>query len=228
MRTLAGLAVLTAILGGCATDLPTTPPISPPSSSPTRNVPASPNATSPTPRPTATALDLPAPGGTCAADQLARGKVVSGYSFSTLNTRVAYVIWVLSNTGADCILQLPKVVALASTTGDFQAASAINQGQEQCAKNECRTVYPESFKIRTGHAFSLELRASWFDEDMLAGSGQTPPPCGGAILGVTRAEFPLASGRIDVQWETPFERVCRSGSHVGLYVGFNEPPLGAT
>ena len=223
--------LLAAILGGCTTSLPASPPAS------EQGIPLRPTATAalipssgpsaaPIPTIPPAPLDLPSPGGTCTADQLTVSKVLSGYSNSTIMSRVAYVIWVMGNTGPDCELVLPKVVGLAAASGVFGAVNTVNQGQQVCHDNACKTVYPTSFKIRSGHTFSLELRASWFNEPSFEAAGQTPPPCGDAILGVTRADFPLASGSVNISWPTAFERICGSGPQTGIYVGFNDPPLG--
>jgi hypothetical protein len=215
MGRISGLA-LALVLTGCATSLPLLPSATPsPTSLPTTS-PSLTAAATLTPNPTET-VQLPNPGGTCTASQLVEGPATSGYAFSTLFSQVADAFQPLRNAGGDCVLAVPKVIGLAAATGPFAAVSLPNAGQQLCVNSACRTVYPTSFKIRSGQSVRIQLRAWW---PWLYGASATPPRplCAHPIDDVTRAAFPLASGVIDFRWDTVFHQVCSSAGTVGITV----------
>jgi hypothetical protein len=197
-------------LAGCAA--PTPSPIRLSTTSPSLTA-----AATPTPNPTETALtvQLPNPGGTCSASQLVEGPPMSSYDLSTVFSRVADAWQPLRNAGGSCVLAVPKVIGLAAATGPFAEVSLPNAGQQVCVNSACRTVYPTSFKIRSGQSVRIELRAWW--PDSYSSSATPPPPlCAHPISDVTRAAFPLASGVIEFKWDTVFHQVCASAGTVGI------------
>jgi hypothetical protein len=204
-----GWAVL-VILAGCAAPVPS--PTSLPTTSPSPTAAATPT---PTPTETALTLHLPNPGGTCTASQLVEGPATSTYDLSTLFSRVAEAFQPLRNAGGDCVLVVPKLVGLAAATAPFAEVSLRNAGQESCVNSTCRTVYPTSFKIRSGQSVRIELRA-WWPDSYSSSATPLPPLCAHPINDVTRAEFPLASGVIEFKWDTVFHQVCASAGTVGV------------
>lgn len=166
-------------------------------------VPAA-TASLPTPGPTVTPslVPLPNPGGTCSAGQLVPGQVASAYDFSTFDTRVVFVTLPIRNTGADCVLALPKVIGVASASGAFHLVRVVNGATST------------SFQIRSDQAQSVVLGDSWYDTGVLAAAGRTAPPCAETMIDVTRAVFPLAAGSLEFQWDTVWQEVCFSPSRV--------------
>ena len=194
--------------------------------SPSLTAEASPNPTesaSPIPTEVASSVPLPNPGGTCSASQLVVGQATSQYETGTIVSSHVGIRQPVQNTGADCVLELPQVVGFADQSGAFQAVEVGNLGQEVC-KNAppgagvdriCKDVYPTSFQVKSGQTVTIEFRASWYNGN---NPGFTPPPCAGTVSDVTRAEFPLASGSIEIVWDTALAEVCTSPSSVSVTV----------
>jgi|SRR5579862_2186796 len=173
-------------------------------SSPTPSAPTSPSEAAPTPRasPSDATLQLPEPGGTCSSQQLTVGSVTSAYDFSAAGTRVVFVMVPIQNTGADCVLVLPKFIGVANAGGAFQAVSVLNGGTAT------------SFPVKGGKTAKIVLGDLWYIASSFTQAGRTPPPCQASTADVTRALFPLAAGTIQVSWSTPWQTVCLSPSHV--------------
>jgi hypothetical protein len=155
-------------------------------------------------------IELPNPGGTCLASQFEVGKADSGYTFSTLYSRHVVIDQPLTNTGVDCVLALPKVIGVASATGMFEALDVPNMGHQVCSNGACRYVYPTSFEIRSRQSVKVVLNTWWWSAYSDTATEPTPPPCGGPTEDVTRAEFPLASGSIEIDWDIVVQEVCSS------------------
>jgi hypothetical protein len=182
----------------------------------------------PSPTETATPLALPNPGGTCSASQFVLGKATLSPAYGTLGTTAVFVIQLLRNAGADCVLALPKIIGLAAATGPFEAVRVPNGGHEVCRKaapgtgldRECKYVYPTSFMVRSGQSVRVVLGASWWngDRDENGKPLFSPPPCVDPISDVTRAEFPFASGSIEFGWDTVLKEVCTSPTSVSMEV----------
>jgi hypothetical protein len=151
------------------------------------------------------------------------GQATSQYETGTIVSSHVGIRQPVQNTGADCVLELPQVVGFADQTGAFQAVEVGNLGQEVC-KNAppgagvdriCNDVYPTSFQVKSGQTVTIEFNASWYNGN---NPGFTPPPCAGTVSDVTRAEFPLASGSIEIAWDTALLEVCTSPSSVSVTV----------
>lgn len=213
---IAGMAV---VLAGCQVTIPepsatftatasVVPSVAPGQSS---------SATPPSPTETTSALQLPNPGGTCRLSQFVAGPATSQYDFSTIGSRVAEASQPLTNTGDDCVLAVPKTIAMAGATGPFVAINLRNAGQQVCVDNACKDIYPASYKVPSGQSVRIELRAYWPSDPTSA--SPPPPACAHPITNVTRAEFPFASGIIEITWDITFHEVCPSAGSVGITVG---------
>jgi hypothetical protein len=171
----------------------------------------------------ASSVPLPNPGGTCMANQFVVGQATSQGEPATIGTIHVGLRQPLQNTGADCVLALPTVIGFASPSGPFQAVEVGNLGQEVCKKappgagvdRTCKYVNPTSFRVKSGQTVTIEFNAWWWSGDI---ADHTPPPCPGMISGVTRAEFPLASGSIDIVLDTALGEVCGSPPSVSVTV----------
>jgi hypothetical protein len=143
------------------------------------------------------------PGGTCSASQFVLGTSHYDYGYGTAGSTVEFVTQPLRNAGGDCVLRLPTMIGVASATGPFEAVSVENAG-----------TATTSFKIRSGQSLSVVIGAWW------PVNKQPDPanPCAGAINNVTRAEFPLASGSIDIDSGTTFFEVCPSPATMSVAV----------
>jgi len=197
-------------------------PIPQESASPRPTLVASPIPTesaSPIPTGVASSAPLPNPGGTCSASQFVVGQATSQYETSVIVASHVGVRQPVQNTGADCVLELPKVIGFADQSGPFQAVVVPNMGQVTCkdtaAGRECKYVYPTSFQVKSGQTVTIEFNASWFNGN---NPGFAPPPCAGTVSDVTRSEFPLASGSIEIVWDTALLEVCTSPSSVSVTV----------
>lgn len=178
---------------------------------------------SPSPTAVATLLLLPNPGGTCVASQLVLGQATSQYEPSTFFSSHVGVRQPVRNAGADCMLTLPTVIGFADPSGPFQAVEVGNLAQQVCTKappgagvdRVCKFVNPTSFQVKSGQTVTIEFNASWVNGD---NPGLTPPPCAPTISDVTRAQFPLASGSITIEWDTALGGVCGSPPSVSVTV----------
>jgi hypothetical protein len=186
---------------------------------PTTAVTASTAVPSPsTPTPTATAaaaaVQLPAPGGTCDASQFVAGTPSSTFDFSTFVSRVAEAVQPLTNVGDECVLSVPKTIAMAATTGSFVAIALPNAGDDVCVNDACKYIYPESYKVPSGAAVQIMLRVWWPSDP---NSATTPPAlCARPIADATRAVFPFASGEVAFSWDIPFHQVCPLAGSIGI------------
>ena len=205
-RSLTALATV-AIVVACtpATLAPGTPsaPPSPDAGSPS----PSPIAAAASPTPAATDQALPSPGGTCTAAQFASGQATISGEPSTLFTRHVAVFEDVRNTGPACVLAQPKVIGLASASGPFVAFTAPSLGQLVIVGNTGHYTYPDTYPIKAGQSFRIDLNASWW----YAPGGETPPPqfpCHDPLSAISRAEVPLASGTLRLSWDPPLTEVC--------------------
>jgi hypothetical protein len=128
----------------------------------------------------------------------------------------------VQNTGPDCVLELPKVIGFADSTGAFQAVEVPIGNVKICKKASpdhqvCNYISATSLRIKSGQTVTIELGAQW-QPSWLNFVGQTPQPCADAISDVTRAKFPLASGSISIEWDIAFGEVCTSPSNVSVGV----------
>ncbi|HYK96280.1 MAG TPA: hypothetical protein VE011_10500 [Candidatus Dormibacteraeota bacterium] len=165
----------------------------------------------------ASSVELPNPGGTCAAGQFVAGTATSTYDFSTVMSRVADAFQPLTNAGAACALAVPKTIAMAGASGPYVAIGVGDTGRQVCVNSSCRTVYPPTYTVPAGGMVWILLRASWLlDEEGATGA---PPRCANAIADVTRAEFPFAEGSIEIAWGIPFHVVCPNAASIGIVVG---------
>ncbi len=151
-------------------------------------------------------LQLPSAGGTCVSTQFALGPATSSYSFSTAGTRAVDVVQPIRNTGAACVLRLPATVGVASATGPFQALPVEGGG--------------EAVDIAAGQSLSLVVRGWWWT-GWTSDTGQTPspPPCANPVSDITRIEFPLASGTIEIGFTTAWHQVCTEPVSASVSVG---------
>ena len=151
---------------------------------------------------------LPSAGGTCASGQFVLGRATSGYSFSTAGTRAVDVVQPVRNTGRACVLRLPAMVGVASATGPFRPLPVLGGGDAA------------SFDIAAGQSLSLVVRGWWWT-GWTSDTGQTPPPppCANPVSEVTRIEFPLASGTIEIDFETAWREVCTEPVSASVSVG---------
>jgi hypothetical protein len=215
LRTYLAIA-LALIASGCSTPAPTATGASSPNPSPVA-VASPPAATPATVEPTARRddLDLPDPGGTCSAAQLALSPSTSAFDFSTLGSEAATVEVSVNNRGAACDLSVPKVIGVASADGPFTAITVTNIGNAACVKQTCRYVALPSYRIKARGAAAIRLHANW---PMEIEGLWTPDPCQGSIAGVARAEVPLAVGQLEFGWSTVFKSVCPSRKTIDISV----------
>jgi hypothetical protein len=151
---------------------------------------------------------LPAAGGTCAASQFALGKAISDYGFGTITTSVVFVTLPLRNVGATCLLALPMLIGVASSTGALKPVSA-----------EVLSAPP--IHVQAGQALSMDLRAEWWNgigSNPDTGSPIPAPPCTDPISAVTRIVIPLASGGVRLDLDPIWRLVCTSPASVALSI----------
>lgn len=215
------VALVGLLLGACQSTVVPSPPgtFPSPASTQSTSVQASPAATtaasipahaSPASTEAASTAPLPNPGGTCLAGQFDVGTSKSGYTFSTATTRHVVVRQALRNVGAACVLALPKIIGVVGATGLLEALRVPNMGHVVYSHGAGRSVYPTSFKIASGQSVTVVLNAWWWSP-LQSGTATGPPPprCDRPIVDVARAEFPLASGTIEIEWDTVLQEVCR-------------------
>ncbi len=150
---------------------------------------------------------VPGVAGTCSASQFVLGKATSAPGFGTVGTTSVYVTQPLRNTGGDCVLDLPATIRVASATGAFQPVTVVNAGTGT------------SFTIRSGQSVSIVLGAWWW----IGGSADngtllSAPPCTDPISDITRVEFPVALGSIQIDLGTVWHEVCSSPASVSVTV----------
>ena len=175
----------------------------------------------PGPTPVASLLPLPNPGGTCSANQFLVGQSTSAYLPGTVSTFHVGVLQPVQNTGTDCLQVLPKVIGFADLSGPFHAVDVPIGNVEMCKKapagsgdhRVCNYVSTTSMQINSGQTVTIEFDAQW-----PIASSPTPPPCADSISDVTRAQFPLASGSLSIEWDIAFGEVCASPSRVSVTV----------
>jgi hypothetical protein len=105
------------------------------------------------------------------------------------------------------VLELPTTIRVASATGPLQAVTAVNAGTAT------------SFTIRRGQSVSIVLGAWWWTGGSTEnGTPLSAPPCTGPISDVTRVEFPLAFGSIQIELGTVWHEVCSSPASISVTV----------
>jgi hypothetical protein len=164
----------------------------------------------PSPTENASSSLLPSAGGTCSASQFVLGEPTSGPGYGALGTSVVFVTQPIRNGGGDCVLELPSAIGVASSDGPFQAVPVRNVDT------------PTSWKVKTGQSKSIVLGATWWT-GVLDENGKplfTAPPCRDPVQNVTRVEFPLAAGTIEIDLPTPWRwrEVCSSPASVTVDV----------
>lgn len=183
----------------------------------------------PSPTEIASSAPLPSPGGTCSASEFVLGAARSGYTFSTVVSRHAYLDQPLRNAGGACVLNVPAMIGVASATGPLHAVRVNNIGYEVCVNNACNFVSPPSYRIRSGQSLTIGFSVSWWTgaDDANGMPLDTPPPCPGAVEAVTRVEVPLASGAIMIDLEAaireagssvPWHEVCAARDSIPLTI----------
>ena len=164
----------------------------------------------PTPSETASAPQLPNPGGTCSARQFILGESVASPGYGTLGRMVVFVNQPIRNRGEECVLEIPSAIGVASADGPFQTVSIRNADAGT------------RWKIRTGQSKSIVLGGSWWTgvRDENGKAVFTAPPCADPVHDVTRVEFPLAEGTIEIDLPTPWQwrDVCSSPGSVTVEV----------
>lgn len=188
------------------------PPTPTHASSPETSTPASnPSSAIPSLIPIATTADLPDPGGTCAADQLVAVSSSTAFpGYAALGYAVVFVQQRLRNAGEGCLLQLPGTIGVADEGGDFQPVPVKI------------SIRPTWLDIAPGQSISIILGASWWlGASTDSGTTAFPPsPCEGKISDVSRVEFPLASGRIQISWDRSraWRDVCTTPTNITVTV----------
>jgi hypothetical protein len=212
------VGVLSVILVGCSN-------LSSPLPSAPRSAAVAPSATStatPSASEIAFTVQLPNPGGTCTASQFVLGSVTSEYEPSVLFYRHVGLFQPMRNAGGDCVLKLPSMIGLLSSAGSWEAVRATNGGTEVCVdaspgtgvERTCHFVYPPSYMIRSGQSVSIEASVSWPED-----SPYSLPPCPSLLQDVTRVEFPLAVGSLDINFESQVHwKIICSSAQIGFSV----------
>lgn len=77
-------------------------------------------------------MPLPNPGGTCAVSQFVVGHSTSGPGYGLLPS--VFVSQPVQNTGPECVLELPKVIGFANSTGAYQAVEVPIGNVQICKK----------------------------------------------------------------------------------------------
>lgn len=172
------------------------------STTPSATVPVAPSSTE-----VASPSQVPSAGGACSASQFVLGKTTSAPGFGTVGTTSLYVTQPLRNAGDTCVLDLPATIMVASATGPFQPVTAVNAGTAT------------SFTIRSGQSLSIVLGAWWWIGGSTENGTPLPaPPCTDPISDVTRVEFPLSLGSIQIDLGTVWHKVCFSPARVSVSV----------
>ena len=155
--------------------------------------------------PSATATSKDA--GTCSADQLILGKMLSGYAYGPIGTTVVYVTQPIRNAGASCVMTLPETINVATMAGLFQKIEVRPAGKKT------------STDVSAGESLSLELSARWWiDVHPEKGTPYPRPACKDPITDVTQLKLPLASDSIHLDLDPTWDRVCTSPASVSLAI----------
>jgi hypothetical protein len=236
-RSIAIAAIVGLLAGACQSTLVPPPASLFPSSStvesasvqPSPPTPAagstSPSATvaAATTRPTevASSSDLPSAGGTCSASQIVPGKATYGSGVgTTLGTTSVYITQPLRNRGDDCVLHLPAMIGVASETGAFKAVRVVDAGTENSTGGSSPTI---AAQIRSGRSLPIVFGAWWWSGVRPENGTPLPaPPCADPISDVTRVEFPLAAGTLQIDLPTVVKLVCSSPASMSLTI--ENPP----
>ena len=144
------------------------------------------------------------------------GKATYSYGYAAINSTSVYVTLPLGNVGDDCVLHLHAVIGVASAAGPFQAAMVEDNGTESATGGSLA----QSASIRSGGSLNIVLGA-WWEVAILQPENGTPfpaPPCLNPTSDVTRVEFPLATGTIQIKLPTVFKQVCSSPASVSLTI----------
>ncbi len=168
-----------------------------------------PSATFPV-APTSTVVapsQVPSAGGTCSESQFVPGKATSAPGLGSVGTTSVFVTQPLRNTGGVCVLGLPRAIRVASASGLFQSVTVVNAGTAT------------SFTIRSGQSVSIVLGAWWSTGGSTeSGTPLAAPLCIDPISDVTRVEFPLARGSIQIDLGTVWHQVCPSPASLSVTV----------
>jgi hypothetical protein len=158
--------------------------------------------------PEATSEELPNPGGTCSAGQFVLGKPLTFYGYGSAGYALLFVRQSIRNAGADCVLQLPEAIGVASIAGAFQAVPV------QITRD------PASINVAAGQTVSIVLGDSWW-LGIFTEAGETArlaPPCEGRVTDVHRVAYPFASGSIEIGLDVPWHEVCSAPPSVTVTV----------
>jgi hypothetical protein len=171
----------------------------------------SPSPSNSTPSVFATATPSPVPpsapsDGTCPASQLVLGTPTSQGLLTTLGHAGTSVIQPIRNAGDRCVLQLPNMIDVANTTGEFVAVK-VDTGTRT-------TVEPIS--LEPGASVSIEFQAMWYLDGFPL--NRTPEPCSASINDVTRVRVTLTSGSFEVDLGTTWAKVCADPANVSMSI----------
>jgi hypothetical protein len=133
---------------------------------------------------------------------LVLGETTYAYGFGSFGTTVVFVTQPVRNSSGECVLEVPAMIEVATATGPFEPVPVDNAGTAV------------SYTVGAGQAISIELRATW----AFPTAGATPGPCGDSVIDVARAEFPLASGTIHIEFGTVWREVCSSPPSVAIAI----------
>jgi hypothetical protein len=146
------------------------------------------------------------------------GGATYSYGYGSIGYTSMFVTLPLGNVGGNCVLHLPAVIGVASATGPFEAVSVLDAGTESATGDNSPA---QSARVPSGGSLSIVLGASWWIGMGMPPDNGTPvpaPPCLNPISGVTRVEFPLATGSLQIELPTVFQQVCSSPSNTSLTI----------
>lgn len=173
-------------------------------------------------------VDLPSPGGTCIATQIAALPIATyGPGFSTFGTADSFATVQLLNVGdRSCVLRLPETVGVASATGPIVAVEAADTGTET-PSGENTPV--EAATIPSSGSLSVVIGASWaIPPSSFDPTGLPALPCDRPVRQVERLEFPLASGTVEIGLPLVVPTVCTSPASISLGIKAAAPSSSAS
>ena len=148
--------------------------------------------------PPAPGTPLPRVGGTCLSTQIVPGASVPAFGYGAVGTTVAFLTQELRNTGAPCILALPGWIGVAGADPNATTIPVLNVGSAS------------ERRVGSGEAVTVVFQATW------SPINDDASPCGGAIEGVSKVEFPVATGVVDLDTGIAWKRVCASPPSVTI------------
>jgi hypothetical protein len=156
----------------------------------------------------ASSAGLPNPGGTCAASDFVLGTPTysKANGFPTLGSTVVFATVPVRNTGASCVLALPRVLGVAGQTGPFRAAPVSMAGPVT------------SWASGAGESLPLVISATW-SLAVRDSNGNAAGPggwCEDPLVDVTRLQFPFASGSAVIDLPTTWLEVCLSSPSLAV------------